>query len=193
MDVGDIALPKKNTGLIIGGALAALIVVVGLILAFSGDDGDKKVVTPEPPAPTPTAPAATVPEPAPVEPSKQPETKLAPVAEANVQVTVKSKPDSVEVYSDGAMIGHTPIDLPRPRRGEPALKLTLKADGYKELALSISQYSQPNLTVELDKERRKSNGSTTTKPVEPTKPPEEDKKPTKPKPRTSTEVLDPWG
>ena len=42
-----------------------------------------------------------------------------------------------------------------------------KADGYKELALSISQYSQASLTVELDKERRKSGGSTSTKPAEP--------------------------
>jgi serine/threonine protein kinase len=193
MDVGDVALPKKNTGLLIGGGLALVAVVLGLILAFSGGGDDDKVVKPEPSVPQPTAPAAVTPDPVP-EPVKPPETKPEPPVEANVQVTIKSKPEQVEVFSDGSLIGHTPLDLPRPKRGEAPLKLTLKADGYKELALSISQYSQPNLTVELDKERRKSGGSTTTKPAEPApKPPEEDKKPNKPKPRTSTEVLDPWG
>jgi len=168
------------------------VVITGLILAFSG--GDEKVVKPEPNTPAQTPLAAVTPEPTVPEPAKPPETKPEPAAEPTVQVTIKTKPDAVEVYSDGDLIGHSPFELPRPKRGEPPLKLTLKTDGYKELSLSISQYSQQSLSVELVKERRKTGGSTSTKPAEPpAKQPEEEKKPTKPKPRTSTEVLDPWG
>jgi tRNA A-37 threonylcarbamoyl transferase component Bud32 len=203
MDVGDVALPKKNnTGLIIGG-VGVLGLILAAVLAFSGGD-DKPAVTPEPgqqqpAAQGPTQPAAeTKPEPTvdkgedkPAE-NKVPEPPPPPTPQ--VQVALTTKPANVDVFSDGALIGHSPLSIPRPREGEKAVEIVLRADGYKDLTLRITQFSQEKLSVELDKDRRRNNGSAA--PGRPDAPPAtrpseqpEDKK----KPRPPTEVLDPWG
>jgi tRNA A-37 threonylcarbamoyl transferase component Bud32 len=199
MDVGDIALPKKNTGLIIGIA-AGLALLLG-IGAFALSGGEETAVKPEPAAPASGQPTPTT-QPAPVDPTPpaavEPEPKAAPEPQVpeppQVQVAINSKPDAVEVYNDGALIGHTPLEVPRPKAGEPALELTLKADGFKDLPLRITQFSQQKLSIELDKERRKPGSVAPARPVEPVKPKTEPEEPKpKTKPRTSTEVLDPWG
>lgn len=192
MDVGEVSLPKKNTGLIIGG-LGVVGLIVAALIAFSGG-GDKPAVTPEPTTPAAQAPAQPAPEP---QPEAKPEEKPAevvpePPPAPAVQVALSSKPSS-EVFSQGVLIGHTPLTLPRPKEGEPALELVLRADGYKELSLRITQFSQTALAVELDKERRRNGAS----PAKPEQPAQEQPKPAdnndRRRPRQSTEVLDPWG
>jgi serine/threonine-protein kinase len=197
MDVGDVQLPKKNTGLIVG-VFAALALALGIgVYAFSG--GEEPTVKPEPtPAPAASsAPAATEPPPAAAEPTPkggEPDSVPQPPPPPAVHVAINTKPDSVDVYNDGALIGHTPLEVPRPKGGEPALELTLRADGYRDLPLRITQFTQQKLSVELDKERRKPGSVAPPRPAEAPKPPKaepEDKPKTKPRP--STEVLDPWG
>jgi eukaryotic-like serine/threonine-protein kinase len=201
MDVGEVALPKKNTGLIVG--IAVVLALVAGIGTFAFSGGDETAVKPEPApsgeqTPTPTQPAApdpTPPAPATAEPEPKAEAEPPAVPEPpQVQVAITSKPDAAEVYNAGALIGHTPLEVPRPKAGEPAVELTLKADGYKDLPLRITQFSQQKLSIELDKERRKPGNVAPVRPAEPAKPktePEETKPKTKP--HTSTEVLDPWG
>jgi predicted Ser/Thr protein kinase len=187
VDVGDVSLPKKsNMGLIIGAAAVLLIGGVGAIFALKGGDEPAAVVKPEP---------APVAEPKPVEPpAPQPQPaatpELKPSAEI-VQVTITAKPVA-EVYREGGLIGRTPFQVPRPERGEPALEVVLKADGYRDLTVRVSQLTQPDLPVELEKQRRGSSSSRPSTPSPaPTPAPAEDPKPNK-RPAPQTEVLDPW-
>jgi serine/threonine-protein kinase len=193
VDVGDVSLPKKsNTGLIIGAIAVVLALGGGAFLAFSGgNEPEAQVVKPDPapappvePTPAPTPPVVEEQKPAAAEPEKP-----APV----VVVTISSKPSGAEVLRDGALIGRTPFQVPRPARGEPALDLVLKQDGYKDQPVRVSQLTQIDLKVEL--ERRRSGSSSAAKPAEPkpsTPAAEEEKKP-KPRPAApATEVLDPW-
>ena len=197
MDVGDIALPKRNTGLIVTG-LGLLGLLLAAVLWFTSGSPEKPSVTPEPAAagmPEPARP--TTPEPAPKAeepvPPPVPEPPALPSVEPEVQVALSAKPQVVEVFSAGALIGHTPLTLPRPKAGEPAVELILRADGYKDLALRITQFSQEKLYVELDKERRR--GGTPARPSEPAGPKKTPDAPdnSQRKPRPPTEVLDPWG
>jgi serine/threonine-protein kinase len=203
MDVGDVVLPKKNTGLIVGG-VGVLGLIVAAVIAFSGGGDDKPSVTPEPGQPAVTASAGnTTPEPKPEAVQKAEEKPTEKVPEPPplpvpvVQVALTSKPESVDVYSDGALIGRTPLTVPRPKEGEKALEIVLRADGYKDLALRITQFSQEKLAVELDKDRRRNNNNNAAPnrpeapaPARPAEPAEDNNRR---KPRPPTEVLDPWG
>jgi hypothetical protein len=91
-------------------------------------------------------------------------------------------------------VGTTPLQIPRPKRGEEALTLVIKLEGHKERDVKVNAFTSQQLNVELEKERRRSGGGSA-KPAEAAKPqPEEDKKPSKPNKPASpqTEVLDPW-
>ncbi|MFT3922459.1 MAG: serine/threonine-protein kinase [Myxococcales bacterium] len=194
MDVGDVQLPQKsNKGLIIGAAAAAVVLIGGIVAAMSGGD-EKPEVKPEPPPPV-AAQQKPDPIPPPVEEKPAATPPPLPPVEEIVQVTIASTPSGADVFNDGALIGHTPFQLPRPKRGEAALDLSIKLDGYKDLPLRVNAFTTPQLTVELEKERRRSGGGGgSAKPSEAPKPAaEEEKKPNKPKPNTpATEVLDPW-
>jgi hypothetical protein len=118
-----------------------------------------------------------------------------------VRVRIASKPEGAEVFNEGALLGHTPFDLERPKRGEPGLDLTLKLAGYKDQAVRVTAYTQEKLTVELDKRRGSPAPSASTpaasKPAPTPQPapapaakPEE--APRRQRTRPSTEVLDPW-
>ncbi|MET0285130.1 MAG: protein kinase, partial [Polyangiales bacterium] len=208
MDVGSFELPKsKNTGLFIGAAIVALLVVGGGIYAFSGgsEPEPSAQVTPEPSppvvAPPPTPSPEPTPEPVPTGAATPEPTPAA--AEEAVQVKITSKPEGAEVFNDGALLGHTPFELERPKRGEPGLDLTLKLSGYKDQPVRVTAYTQEKLSVELDKKRGSSSSSASTPTPAPTKPavtpaptpapatkPAEE--PRRQRARPSTEVLDPW-
>jgi predicted Ser/Thr protein kinase len=203
MDVGSFELPKsKNTGLFIAAAIVALLVVGGGIFAFAGgreEPAPAAQVTPEPPptvTPPPT-PEPAKPEPEPVAQGANTPPEPAP-AEEVVRVKIASKPDGAEVFNDGALLGHTPFDLERPKRGEPGLDLTLKLSGYKDQPVRVTAYTQEKLTVELDKKRGSSaSASTPNKPSAqptpaPASTPKPEEAPRRPRARPSTEVLDPW-
>jgi serine/threonine-protein kinase len=207
MDVGEVALPKKNTGLIVAG-LGVLGLIAAAVFFFAGGGDDKAAVTPEPGQPVVQGSAANpTPDPKP-EVAEKPEDKPAenkvpeppplpvPVPVPVVQVALSSKPGSVEVYSDGALIGHTPLSIPRPKEGEKALEIVLRADGYKDLPLRITQFSQEKLAVELDKDRRRNGNNAAPsrpEPAAPARPAEPAEDNNRRKPRPPTEVLDPWG
>jgi eukaryotic-like serine/threonine-protein kinase len=212
VDVSSFELPKsKNTGLIVGGVLLGMLLVGGSIFAFAGGD-EKAQVTPEPAsapaAPvasaTPELPVAPAPPTTPSEPTptpavdEKPEPAPQPTAEAAVRVQIVSAPLGAEVHSDGALLGRTPFDVERPKRGEPALDLMLKLSGYKDTPVRVSPYTQEKLVINLDKKRASGPSASTPKPAPPVvKPAEVQPKPAdEPRPRQrsrpSTEVLDPW-
>jgi serine/threonine-protein kinase len=195
VDVGEVALPKKgNTGIIVGAVAAVVLLGGGAIVALSG--GDKAAIKQEP-APAPAAAKAAPIEPPPAPAPAEPAPAAAP-AEELVQVNLSTTPEGAEVYNDGALVGTAPLQIPRPKRGEPALDLTIKLEGHKERSLKVNAFTQTQLTLELEKEkekeRRRSGGGSSAKPAEPSKPQaEEEKKPSRPKPASpQTEVLDPW-
>lgn len=188
MDVGDVALPQRSNKGIIFGAIAAVLVLGGIggFMAMSG--GDKPVETPAP-TPVAAAPATTpAPEPAKVE-TPTPAPEPAPV----VKVMLKSTPSNAEVYLSGALIGRTPFAVPRPNRGEPALDLVIKADGYKDLSVRIIDLTPEEFPIELEKARKSSSGTAKPEPTPTPAPVVDDKKPGKrPGNAPNTEVLDPW-
>jgi eukaryotic-like serine/threonine-protein kinase len=214
-DVGTLELPKsKNTGLFIGAALVALLVVGGGIFAFAGgSDTPAPVVTPEPTPATPATPAvpeppkteptpaAMAPEPVPSGVSTPEPTPPTVEEEPVVHVKIASTPEGAEVFADGALLGQTPFDLERPKKGEPGLDLTLKLSGYKDQAVRVTAYTQEKLSVGLDKKRSSSSSSNSTPtPPKVTPPPpaakpeptKTEEPPRRQRARPSTEVLDPW-
>jgi serine/threonine-protein kinase len=174
MDVGDMQLPQRsNKGLIIGVAAAVLLGVIGVVVALSGGDEPQAQAPVQPVAP----PVAPTPAPEPVvepEPDKPAAAEPAPV----VKVTLRSTPNNAEIYQGGALIGRTPLALPRPRAGEGPLDVVLKADGYRDLNVRIISLTPEDFPVELE--------------PTPTPAAEEKKPPKRPPSTPSTEVLDPW-
>jgi len=186
MDVGDMQLPQRSNRGVLFGAIAAVLVVGGLGAFFATGSSEPTEAAPTPVAAAPVAAPTPPPEPAKVE---QPSTP-APVPQ--VKVSLKSTPSNAEVYASGALIGRTPLSVPRPSRGEPALDLTLKSDGYKDLSVRIIDLTPEDFPVELEKVRRSSSAPPKVVTPPPT-PAVEEKKPTKrPGNAPSTEVLDPW-
>ncbi len=187
MDVGDMSLPQRSNRSVILGGIAglALLGIVGFFVMGSGKSADPASEAPTPVVVAPVAVPSPPPEPAKIE---QPSTP-APVARAKVSLT--SKPANAEVYASGALIGRTPLSVPRPSHGEPALDLMIKSDGYKDLSVRIIDLTPEEFAVELEKRRGSSTPPKVTTP--PPVPAAEDKKPSKrPGSAPSTEVLDPW-
>jgi len=188
MDVGDVSLPQRSNKGLIFGAIAAVLLLggVGGFMATSG--GEEPA---EAPKPTPVAVAPVQPVPAP-EPVKAEAPAPAEPAEV-VKVLLKSTPPNAEVYLSGALIGHTPLSVPRPKHGEPALDLMIKSDGYKDLSVRIIDLTPEEFPINLEKARR-SSGNTSKSESTPTPAPVvDDKKPGKrPGNAPNTEVLDPW-
>ena len=190
VDVGDVQLPKKSSlGLILGAVALVLLLGGGAILAMSGGSEPKAEVKPdathEPAQPAPTPPPV-------VEPPKPAASENEKPAAPVTMVTIRSKP-AADVFRDGALLGRTPFQVPRPTRGEPSLEVMLKQDGYKDQPVRVSELTQIDLMIDL--ERRRSGSSNTAKPVEakPAAPAAEEEKKPKPKPAApATEVLDPW-
>jgi eukaryotic-like serine/threonine-protein kinase len=205
VDVGNFELPKsRSTGLIIGGVVFALLLGGGAIFALSGGDETAEVKPePTPVAGGPNTPSTTPsPTPTPVEPkpttpaAEEPKSDPKPAAEQSVRVSVASTPSGAEVYGDGTLLGHTPFQVDRPKRGEPGFDLTLKLAGFKDTAVRVTPWTQDELSIGLERERKKpaNSGATTKPPAQPVaKPPEPPKdEPKRPRQRPSTEVLDPW-
>jgi serine/threonine-protein kinase len=188
MDVGDVSLPQRsNKGLILGGAALLLALAVAGGFMASGGEPEKK---PEPVAAAPVeAPKPVEPPPAKAEPAQDP--APAPEVEKKVKVHITTSPARVEVHQADALLGRTPFNLPRPKSGEPAVALVLKADGYKDLPIRVTYFTQEELHVELEKVRR-SSGSTARPAPTPAPDPDEKKPTRKPPSAPSTEVLDPW-
>ena len=217
MEGAAFELPKtRNTALIIvGGLLAAALVIGGIVFSMSGSDQPVAAVTPDPAATTPATPEpaasdkpATPALPAALEPPAlptnpepgaqahdKPATDTGKPAESVVQVHISSSPEGAEVFGDGALLGRTPFEVERPKRGDKPVELTLKLSGYRDTQFRISSATQDKLDITLEKKRSGSATPSTPKVVTPTvsKPaPPKPEEPKRPRSRPSTEVLDPW-
>lgn len=79
-----------------------------------------------------------------------PQPPTAPAAPATVRLAIESTPSGAMVYSKGAFLGKTPLELNRPRSDE-ALDLTLELAGHKSLNTTISQSSDTKAALVLEK------------------------------------------
>ncbi len=151
---------------IVLGLVAGLVLVagaaVGLYLTVLAPDepvaqvDTPPIVAPPDPPPVPDPPP-TVEEPVANETQENPPQQAeTPPAPAPIRIT--SEPSGVEVWStDGALLGNTPFDIPRPEAGEN-LVLTLKQPGFADHEVRLSRLTQGEVRVTL--ERR---GSTPTR------------------------------
>jgi serine/threonine-protein kinase len=86
----------------------------------------------------PTDPAVVVPAPLP---------SPAPAPAEPVAVEVSSEPVGAEVLIDGAVLGTTPVRIPRPTSGERTVVVRMR--GYEEARVMVSALSGETLRVEL--------------------------------------------
>ncbi|MDQ3036570.1 MAG: protein kinase [Myxococcota bacterium] len=199
-EVPDAPAPASKMPMFLGlGALAALLVGGGIVAAIAMQ---------EPPAVADVTPTvATIPEPPPEtdttgalaaetdtstdveapEPPEPPPVVVPPIA-------LTSEPPGVEVWRGDELLGNTPIDIPRPERGE-RLELSLRHAGYETQTARLSSMTGATVRITLAAERRRASsgrrprggstqGSTTT--TEPSHPPQRGGG------GGQSEVLDPW-
>ena len=95
------------------------------------------------------------------------------------QINLTTLPSGAEIVVDGAIVGHTPADLPRPQHGERPIELRL--EGYARQSLKLRADSPATLTVTLRKGRPKASARPTAQP-----------KPSTKGRAARTEVVDPW-
>lgn len=74
----------------------------------------------------------------------------APASPAMVRLTVESTPAGAMVYSKGAFLGKTPLELERPR-SDDVLELKLELAGYRPLTSAIPQARDAKATLILEK------------------------------------------
>ena len=113
---------------------------------------------------------------------------------APVQVTIKSEPAGAEVYRAGALLGNTPLTLPRPT-GSEKVELELRAGGYDTKKITISSMTDDELTLKLSQQRAQaSHRPAPPRAAEPEKekPRPRPERPERQKRGVETEVLDPW-
>jgi hypothetical protein len=159
------------------GLAAAIAAVIGVIALSSGDDAP----TPNPQpalAAEPTAPASPpVPEKPPANEANAvaptpPTTDVAPKPQA---IDVGSQPPGAEVFHDGALLGTTPLSLPRPTDGQ--LDLQLKLDGFRTALMRVMPSSPERIVATLERASTgKRSGSKASQKHSPSSQPEPAKK-----------------
>ncbi|MCZ7682620.1 MAG: PEGA domain-containing protein [Sandaracinaceae bacterium] len=67
-------------------------------------------------------------------------------------------PSGAEVYTaDGALIGNTPLDYPRPAAGQSS-EVSIRMPGYQDRSLTVSRLTAAEVTVRLERARVASAG-----------------------------------
>ena len=197
---------KGKTGLFVGAAVLALLGAGGaaafLTLGNGGADARPPQVTAERPE-TPTSTPPTTPTTATPQPAQNPATAAgtttaqAPAEQPKVRLV--SDPAAAEVWNGDALLGNTPLEVPRPT-GEARLEIELRLPGYQARQVTLSALTlSPELRFVLERERGGSSHGTSTRPTAPstsamtpaaTPPTTETPRRTRPTPQS--EVLDPW-
>ena len=181
---GAPALPgeRKTWPFIAGGAAVLVLIVVG-VFVFGGN-GESSAIAPVPPPPPAPAGQPAAPTPAPEAP--------AATAPSNTQdesefaaVRIHSTPSGATLVMDGAIVGSTPAQFPRPSAGVRVLELRL--DGYARENVRVASDSPAELNVVLKKRGSERPAAPVKKPAAKPEPKPEPVK----KPRAS-EVVDPW-
>ena len=177
---------RKIWPFIAGGALLLVLIVVGVFTL--GGDHEPAAIAPVPPPPP--APAG--------QPALPPAAPEAPTATAPgnthdepelASVRIDSTPSGATLVMDGAIVGSTPAQFPRPSAGARTLELRL--DGYGRESVRVAADSPAELNVVLKKrggEQAPAGGKK--KPADKPKQSEPKPEPSKKTPRS--EVVDPW-
>ncbi len=182
---------KSKTPMVIAAAAALLLVGGGAAFAMLGGGPAE---TPEAPVEAPPTPIAQAPTPAPT-PTPTPTAAPAEGAAARPSaVRVISQPAGAQVWRGAALLGNTPIDVPRPT-GDQNLELELRHPGYESQAFAISELTLANeLSFTLREERSSSSRVRRVTPAGSSDmqgggsaPAEQPRRPA-----PATEVLDPW-
>ena len=141
----------------VAGGLVVLVVGAIITVALLVSQGPKEVpadeppdktvaeVTPEVPLPPEGGAATNEPPPEPEEPKEQP-TDPEPPAIVTKNVRVKTPGVKASLYDGEQLVGETPIRFPV---GEEKT-FTLKAEGYKDATVALSNQSEETVTVELE-------------------------------------------
>ncbi len=192
-------LVKSKTGLVVGIGVAVLVlggVAAAAMMMFSPNH---TLPTPVPPlAGAPNAPALPL---APVAgnaaPSPPASPQPSPAAPEVVPVAITSEPASASVFIDGALIGNTPVTIPRPLAGDRTVEV--RAAGYATQTVLITSTSAATLNVTLVREalrvpRREEAGHRETAATPPHAYPAPAPQPAhRPRrPSVGSEVVDPW-
>lgn len=134
MNLPAVAPKKSFVGLAVGG-LVALMAVAGSGVYFSGSGAAPAEAKGAPPVVSaPSAPVA-----APSAPN--PSNSLPAIAAPSPPVHLGSTPDGAEVYQGGALVGTTPLDLPRPAEGSEVV-VELRKAGFKTETIRLSALTQ---------------------------------------------------
>jgi eukaryotic-like serine/threonine-protein kinase len=165
--------------------LAATVVIVVGVIALSTGDADSA-------RHDKTKPAAAVAEPKPlVAPVPQDVPTEHETAKPTVVRTIEigSEPSGAEVFHDGALLGATPLSLPRPTDG--ALDLQIKLTGFEPLLMRVTSTSPARIVASLNAvtpEKRPVSSK-----VRPSRPPRSATTPTKvPGASGMRDMVDPW-
>ncbi len=152
--------PKSKTGLMIALAVIALLVLGGggfaAAYAFVLSPTPEPVVVADPP---PVAPPLVEPPPVAEGTAEDtaedaPEvTPTEPAEPVQAMTRLVTDPVGAEVYSaDGALIGNTPLDLPRPS-DDTTLQVTIRMPGFEDRTFTASRLTAAEVTVRLEQVR----------------------------------------
>jgi serine/threonine-protein kinase len=157
MDMLQPEARASKRGLMLGIGAAAAVLLIGTVAVVAlTSGGDDSVADSEPAEP---APAAAEPPPTP-KPALD-ETKLEGQEEATEEsgssetetVSIASVPEGVEVWRGNELLGNTPVDVPRPTKGEP-IDLELRKPGFESQAVRISSLTSESVQVSLTEEEK---------------------------------------
>ncbi len=171
-----------------GGVLFSLIVLSVVFWSLRGDESGATLrsdAPPQVPAPPPALPVPAAHE----SPAVVPQGVPAPSAASTGALRVTTEPEGAAIVMDGAIMGHTPAQLPR---FEGSRMLELRLDGFFPENVRISANSPEQLHVRL---RRRTPGAAVRSPAAAaSKAPLPAPAPTTTsrRPRIKSEVVDPW-
>ncbi|MFC1464356.1 MAG: protein kinase [Candidatus Brachytrichaceae bacterium NZ_4S206] len=72
-------------------------------------------------------------------------------------VQLRTEPPGAEVYAGGALIGNTPLALPRPAEGISEIRVVMP--GYREHTLSLGPQTSDELSITLERRVERSHAS----------------------------------
>ncbi len=189
---------KSKLPLVLGGFFLVLALGGGGAgYALLSKPDEAPVTPPVQTPPTPITPVAQQPETTVAEPERTAETAepAAPEAPHVVMVRVVSDPVGAQVWQGGALLGNTPIEIPRPT-GDETQALELRQAGYDTQSFAISKLTvaeELTFTLAREVQRRGTRVRRVTGARGSHAQPEAEAHHEAPRrPAPATEVLDPW-
>jgi hypothetical protein len=79
---------------------------------------------------------------------KSTDTSTSAAASSN-SVVIATEPSGAELLLDGAVVGNTPLEVPRPPRGQVELTYVIRMRGFTQELIRLSVESQPAIRVTL--------------------------------------------